>query len=126
MIAYLGLSTGRLYEQPYDGTRPVLVLDPDNAEEMAALDKAYHQALSFPFDPTEALTAAVRSLLPIPAPPVPPEPGMAARVTADGMQWAKSTSGWWWPLTYGESRAYDWEDLCAKYPDLTVEDGDES
>ena len=123
MIAYLGLSTGRLYEQPYDGTRPVLALDPDNAEDMAALGKAYHQALKFPFDPTEALNAAVRLLLPK---PTPPEPGMAARVTAGGFQWAKSTSGWWWPLTYGESRAYDWEDLYAKYPDLVIEGGEES
>ena len=123
MIAYLGLSTGRLYEQPYDGTRPVLVLDPDNAEEMEALGKAYHQALSFPFDPTEALTAAVRVLLPK---PTPPDPGMAARVFAGGMQWAKSTTGWWWPLTDRDSCGYDWKGLYARYPDLVIEGGDES
>lgn len=124
MIAYL--LNGRLYETPHREPvpgRPVLVLDPDNAEDMAAFGKAYHQALSFPFDPTEALTVAVRTFLPK---TTPPDPGMAARVTAGGFQWARSTTGWWWPLTDREPRAYGWDDLCAKYPDLVVEDGDES
>lgn len=124
MIAYLGLSSGRLYERPHDGTRPVLVLDPDNAEDMTAVMDAY-AALRARLPRVEAFTEAVRTFLPK---PIPPDPGMAARVTAGGVQWARDTDGWWWPLVSSlhiPTRRI-WDDLCARYPDLTIEGGDES
>ena len=119
MIAHLGLD-GYLYLSPSNSTRPVLALDPDNAEDMAAFAKELRVRVLVNAHDVEN---TVRSLLPK---TTPPEPGMAARVTAGGMQWARSTTGWWWPLTDRDSRGYDWEDLYAKCPDLTIEGGDES
>lgn len=82
--------------------RPVVVIDPDNAEHVAAL----HDALVGDnwYGSRGYLQAALRSLVP---PPRPPEPkGWGAVV--------KDENGWYWVLVSPETRA--WHNAGASHP----------
>lgn len=109
--------------------KPVLVLDPDDAEQMRALYRAYlTAALVADKHDAHAMAAAVRSMLE-PESEFPPEPGMDARVIAGGWQWAQSTTRFWWPLTPDISGAPEprrWPDLCRDFGpvEIITPDGD--
>jgi hypothetical protein len=84
-----GVTHARYAECEHYGCRPVVVIDPDDSEQVGSLTQAWESAEDCPLDNTEPMTVrqlrmrhALRSLI---APPKPPEPmGLGAVVEDEG------------------------------------------
>lgn len=76
--------------------RPLVVIDPENREQVKRLTDAYLAQFGFAFADhrTDAMQAALRSLI---TPPRPPEPmGLGAVVVNDqGREFVRMHDGWW-------------------------------
>lgn len=104
----------------HDDCRPVLVLDPDDAEQMEHLVNSFLEERDRSRDPYWAdMAAAVRSLLPTRTPDEPTD--LAARVRdKDGYEWVKAvTSGWWFPLASDRS-GRPWSGLCEHHGPVEI------
>ena len=91
--------------------RPVVVIDPEDREQIGHLIQAVKREF-YATQSTDAMQAALRSLI---APPKPPEPqGLGAVVEDDkGVPWVRCENANLLPHWYGRNRARDYSAINA-------------